>query len=118
MKQNIIIGLLLGTLSAHKLDGIFELSKNRIMQEEAEKYQAEAMVEYEAEKQFDELEKEKVHEKHMVEAEDKARKLLENAEIEANMSSQQKLNTLMKLEDNQAGERGENIGFIKKFTAR
>ena len=49
MKSQLILGLLLGTISAYKLEGIFELSKNRIMEEEAEKQQAEQMVAVEAE---------------------------------------------------------------------
>jgi hypothetical protein len=61
MKKSLIIGLLVGTITAHKLNGIFELSKSRIMQEEAEKIQAEAMVAFEAEQQFNEMERDKVH---------------------------------------------------------
>lgn len=49
MKHNLIVGLLIGVISAHRLQGIFELSRSRILQEEAEKAQAQAMVEYEAE---------------------------------------------------------------------
>jgi len=37
MKKSLIIGLLLGVISGHKLNGIFELSKRRIEQEEDEK---------------------------------------------------------------------------------
>ena len=37
MKYTVVVGLLLGAIAAHKLDGIFELSQKRIAQEEAEK---------------------------------------------------------------------------------
>jgi hypothetical protein len=46
------------------------------------------MVEFEAEQQYKEMEVERVHQKHLAAAEIKARKLLENVELEANMSSQ------------------------------
>lgn len=62
------------------------------------------------------MERERQHQKNILQAEEKARKLLENAEIEANMSAQQKLTALMKEEDNMMLTRGENVGFIKRFT--
>jgi len=44
--------------------------------------------------------------------------MLESAEIEANMSSQQKLSALMKQEDSMMQTSGDSIGFIKKFNNR
>jgi len=54
----------------------------------------------------------------MQEAEIKAQKLLDNAEFEANMSSQQKITALMNQEESQSINKGETMGFIKKFTNR
>lgn len=76
------------------------------------------MIAYEAEQQYNEIERERIHQKNIIAAEEKARKLLESAEFEANMSSQQKLAALMRDEDSMMQTRGENIGFIKKFTNR
>lgn len=54
----------------------------------------------------------------MIAAEEKAKKLLESAEIEANMSAQEKLARLMQMEDQESNERGESPGFIRSFTNR
>lgn len=76
------------------------------------------MIAYEAEQQYHEIEREKVHQKNIIAAEEKAKKLLESAEIEANMSSQQKLAKLMQQEDKESEVRGESPGFIRSFTNR
>lgn len=58
------------------------------------------------------MEREKVHQKNLQMAEIEARKMLENVELEANMSAQEKLNKFMSSDDKFEDD-GDTPGFIK-----
>ena len=87
------------------------------MEEELQKQQAKELVAYEAQQQYQALEQEKVHQKNLVQAEIKARKLLESVELEASMSAQQKLNSMMHKKSKQ-NDNGDTPGFIDRYLSK
>ena len=64
------------------------------------------------------MEKDKVHRKNLVQAEIKARKLLESVELEASMSAQQKLDQMMAKKSKQTNDTGDTPGFIDRYLSK
>lgn len=62
------------------------------------------------------MQQSKVHQKNLIAAEMKARKLLESVELEASMSAQQKIDTMMKKPNKK--DNGDTPGFIDRYLSK